>query len=100
MFNSNLRPSNLFPHPNSSNIVFLLRLRLQQITQDEIVASVKSLMNTRIADPLDTEGSALLMKVRGDLAAKYDGNQDGVIERAEALAAWAKYSAGGGKDEL
>ena len=57
-------------------------------------------MNARIADPLDTEGSALLERVRSDLAAKYDGNQDGVIERAEALTAWAKYSAEGVKDEL
>ena len=54
-------------------------------------------MNARIADPLDTEGSNYW---RGcSPAAKYDGNQDGVIER-KALTAWAKYSAEGVKDEL
>ena len=75
-----------------------------RITPDEVVATVKSMMNAKIADPLDEEGQELLAKVSADLAAKYDGDGDGFIGKAEAVAAWAKYEAagreaGGGKED-
>jgi hypothetical protein len=67
-----------------------------RITPDEVVATVKSMMNAKIADPLDEEGQELLAKVSADLAAKYDGDGDGFIDKAEAAAAWAKYEKGQG----
>eukprot|EP00937_MAST-01D_sp_MAST-1D-sp2_P000545 g545.t1 len=73
-----------------------------RITKEEVVATVKGMMNSRLADPLDEEGAELLDKITKDLDAKYDGNHDGVIEREEAKKSWFAYAKEnkGAKEEL
>ena len=74
-----------------------------QISRDEVVATVKSMMNAKIGDPLDAEGEELLAQVSQDLRLKYgyDGGEGGgVLNEETARAAWAKYEPVTAKEEL
>ena len=74
-----------------------------QISRDEVVATVKSMMNAKIGDPLDAEGKELLFKVSEDLSLKYgyDGGEGGgALDEETARAAWAEFKLNAAKEEL
>ena len=73
------------------------------ITRDEVIATVKSMMNIPIGSPLDAEGEELLSQISADLRRKYGyaGENGGApLTIDNARAAWAKYKRAASQDEL